>query len=546
MVKRKSLTSISFSDIFPEAKKMKMDEEEIEEKEQEKIQITIILDKNEKIEEPIEIKKKIEHFYDSDLEKFIIENDMIKIETPPNDLKISLIINLFNDYFTLMSSDESKEPITIYFNFETHKFLEEIISGKLLPELLEEIKSFNLHFYDSCIYAEINDMKIENGLKRVKKLEPSADLMTYDIYQFLEQNHPELSEKDKIIVVEKILLNTKKLCLDPDPITFQLSNIIHYNKNKYNVRKRKKNQKNQHPLLSYIRSNSFKTSSNDIFDKFEEKPKKNTEFKTPTDVLNPLEFLNSTEKILHNNKPPTKARILKFQSNTDKNKVWKIDVVPVNNGKKYDAVFSQDQESYSKWHVGSKNSSELYIKRLKDMFQNYGKARCTMDQEVDVNYRTPNQTQSQPMNNQTQSQQHFQVQPLANGNTGTTPSPQMNPINNGPNVQNVTPQPQNARITPQNPSTVSNKQMSNSSISVRQQPQQPQQQLQQQQQQQQQLQQQQQQQPQRSQHFYQRSQQQPSQATTRRMSATNASLPPNNGPGNNVRDYRFVILLFSI
>jgi hypothetical protein len=258
--------------------------------------------------------------------------------------------------------------------------------------------------------------------------------------------------------------------------------------------------------------------------------------------LNPLEFLNNTEKILHNNKPPTKARILKFQSNTDKNKVWKIDVVPVNNGKKYDAVYSQDQESYSKWHVGSKNSSELYIKRLKDMFQNYGKARCTMDQEVDVNYRTPNQTQTnQPMNNQTQSQ-HFQVQPLA-GNTGATPSPQMTPMHNGgvPNAPNVTPQPQNTRIPPQNPSTVGNKQMVNSSISVRQQPQ-TQPQLQQQPQQQTQPQQ-----PQRSQNFYQRSQQQPSQATTRRMSATNANLPPNNGtgPGNNVRDYRFVIL-FSI
>eukprot|EP01080_Neovahlkampfia_damariscottae_P007059 gene7059-11222_t len=472
--------TVSFSDVFPDFKKSKV-EEEIPEEEEKKIEIGIIFDENEKFdEEPINNEKE-EIVYTSFLEKFITENNILKESKIEEDIKVSLIINIFNDYFTLISSDESKEPIIIYLNGDTYKFLEEILNGKLLPELLEEIKNFNLNYYDACIYVEINDMKMENGRKKITKLEPSPDLMLYDIYQFLEQNHPELSEKDKITIIEKILLNTKKLCLDPDPITFQISNTIFYNKNKNSIIRKKKKiqnkQKSNFGLIEYIKSNSYKTLSNDIFKNFEEKPKKKTpvsEFKTP-ELLNPIEFLQSTEKVLHNNKPPTKARILKFQSATDKNKIWKIDVLPVNNGKKYDAIFSQDQDCFSRWHLGTKNSSELYIKRLKDMFQNYGKARCTMDQEVDVNYRNQqqqqqqqqSQSQSQPQghsnhpqqhqqNQQNQmhghpNQQHFQVQPISNGSN-----------NGNPQISSTS----NARISPQ---MTSNKpvSISNPNISVR-------------------------------------------------------------------------------
>jgi len=54
------------------------------------------------------------------------------------------------------------------------------------------------------------------------------------------------------------------------------------------------------------------------------------------------------------------------------------------NGKRYDCILSPSREQPSRWAIGGRHATDLYVKRLKDMFTSNGKTKCMVDQEVDI------------------------------------------------------------------------------------------------------------------------------------------------------------------
>lgn len=137
-----------------------------------------------------------------------------------------------------------------------------------------------------------------------------------------------------------------------------------------------------------------------MFSHEEKKVESPKEFKLSNDVFSPIAFLQTTESNFHNNKPPNRTRLLKFQASNDKTRIWKVEIIPVQSStgsiRRYDSIITPSNEPSSKWPIGSKHAAELYVRRLKDMFTAYGKTKLILDQEMDYPSYTSQIRQTQP------------------------------------------------------------------------------------------------------------------------------------------------------
>ncbi len=172
-------------------------------------------------------------------------------------------------------------------------------------------------------------------------------------------------------------------------------------------------RKQDHTLLAFLNSgNTWKLSPSNVVGRTKQTPrstkqKQSTKAKTknfaqnfprnPSIECTPGQFLRKTETLPVNNKPSARARLLKFQATHDKTKIWKIEILPNDSsGKRYSAIISPANEQPSSCIIGGKHATDLYIRRLKDMFTSNGKTRCILDQEVDyTQYLNYSQAQAQ-------------------------------------------------------------------------------------------------------------------------------------------------------
>jgi hypothetical protein len=369
-------------------------------------------------------------------------------------------IKLYGEHFTIESNNESKDPIVLKYNTLTKQFLKDLTTSRLIPELWEEIQDFSCTYYDGGIICEVMDMKNERNNRRLL-LKPDPETFLKDLNAFIESNHHDLSEEDKLTITQRVLLYTKPVYCSPDTEVFTVKNLIQYNTKKIQFRRRRKIAKQtfhkkrsfEHPILSYIMGQNWNTSGNKMF-LSGEKLEVSSELKIPdATLMTPLAFLNKTEQYFVNNRPQQRQRVLKFQSTQDKAKVWKVEILPCPNSsgviKRYDSMITAPNETPTRWSIGSKYSTDLYVKRLKDMFTTYGKAKCIVEQDFDVQalaqYRSNQQNtmMQQPQNNVPISQQPSQYPPVhvvPPSQNQPNPQPQMmvqqprmvNPVQNQP------------------------------------------------------------------------------------------------------------------
>ncbi|KAL0484876.1 spt20, partial [Acrasis kona] len=261
-----------------------------------------------------------------------------------------------------------------------------------------------------------------------------SDALFGDLNRFIDHYFPELDrECSSLTEQEQTILRTNVLqqvthaihsniCLDPSPQVLMQNNLSHYNAN-HTIRRRKRHpqalisnpsltiplgsnilpmlqsaRKQEQQLLTFLTSSGWRLSPTCISSRNKQQAKKqkpttkqkrnfSTNFPRNNSVeatSSPIQFLRKTETLPVNNKPSARARLLKFQATNDKSKIWKIEILPNDaTGKRYSAIISPANEQPSSCVIGGKHATDLYIRRLKDMFTSNGKTRCILDQEVD-------------------------------------------------------------------------------------------------------------------------------------------------------------------
>jgi hypothetical protein len=280
-------------------------------------------------------------------------------------------------------------------------------------------------------------------------LKPEPEFILKDINHFIEENFPkeELNNDQRLEILQRIMHATHtELCLSPNPEgVIKVSNILYNDKQKARFRRRKRslihtevsnltnimssttgamlpaasqaNRKFDHSLINYILSSSkngdWKTAASTSSDidnilspngKAKRKQKVSSKHKkqyfanvfprNPQNEMTPVTFLQKTEQIMINNKNLARTRTLKFQTTHDKNKIWTIRIIPLDiQGRKYEATIIPPGEQGTSCNIGGKHETELYVRRLKDMFTSNGKTKLVVDQESDVSliYNQPGQ-----------------------------------------------------------------------------------------------------------------------------------------------------------
>lgn len=164
--------------------------------------------------------------------------EKINSEDEKQELKVSLVINLFENGFSFQNQD------TLYpYNHTTQGFLTAIDNEILTSSFLELLGSSTLYFYEGCLLVEIHDYRnskldINLGDQPIIKkvlLQPTGETFIKDIEQIIKSNKQLSSPEDAIAIEQQILLS-KDICLDPSVNVCLVMNEVMYQRRKNNIK----------------------------------------------------------------------------------------------------------------------------------------------------------------------------------------------------------------------------------------------------------------------------------------------------------------------
>lgn len=134
-----------------------------------------------------------------------------------NQLQVSLVIKLYNEYFTLEAPKMQRlEPPKLQYNKATKGFLREIVRCRLVPDILEQIRGIECIYYEGCIVIELIDLRTNITTTRAKQehskfvyrllLRPEPEALHHDIDHFVDERYPDLDDESRLRVFQKVLV----------------------------------------------------------------------------------------------------------------------------------------------------------------------------------------------------------------------------------------------------------------------------------------------------------------------------------------------------